>query len=180
MKCIRGTLVLPDICQPDRGLSSMGLDAVVCCDCFERGRLRVQPDPNWHVYVDVTGYRTTDVKDRQEAMAFDKWDVDACEHELGVFLHCRIGNIMTVALLREELSKAADSFPIILSKVIYDGTHGGDHLTVDEVAELLNELNMLEARHSENSLREEYLRYFEGQLRNLIDTSLKLNKPISF
>lgn len=158
----------------------MGLDAVVCCDCFERGRLRVQPDPNWNVYVDATGHRTTDVKRREEWMAFDKWDVDACEHECGVFLHCRIGNISTVAFLREELSKAADSFPIILSKVIYDGTHGGDHLTVDEVAEMHNELIMLESRHSEDSLIEEYLRNFEGDLRDLIDASLRLNKPISF
>jgi hypothetical protein len=158
----------------------MGLDAVVYCDCFESGRLRVQPDPNWKVYVDSDGKRTSDAK-LQEAMAFDRWDdVNACEHESGIFLHCRIGNITKIAFLREELSRAADAFPIILSMVIYNGSHGGDHLTVDEVAELQNELEMLEIRHAENGLIEDYLRHFEEQLRVLINTSLKLNKPIAF
>jgi hypothetical protein len=62
----------------------MGLDAVVYCDCLERGRLRTASRPEWGVHVDEEGGRSPASQDLDEQIAFDTWNHrDACEHEDG-------------------------------------------------------------------------------------------------
>ena len=119
----------------------MGLDACVYCDCFERGRLRTQPRPEWRVYVGKEGYRRAATDDLYEQMAFDAWDWrTACDHEDGVLLHHYLGNIALVGLFREILNPLADRLPVIVHQVIYSGTHCGDHLPLDAVEQLAPEV----------------------------------------
>src|SRR5437763_826217 len=67
----------------------MGLDASVYCDCFERGRLRTQPRPEWGVHLDEDGGRAPATQDLEEQMAFDSWHLpETCEHEGGRPGHC--------------------------------------------------------------------------------------------
>src|SRR5579859_4261482 len=97
----------------------MGLDAKIYCDCFERRRLLVPPRPEWDVCVETEGSRRrrhcTGIL--EDDLEFDQWNYQACEHEFGVRLHHRIGNIATVALIRRVLSDhPGNQFPMILAR----------------------------------------------------------------
>ena len=159
----------------------MGLDATVFCNCFELGLLKTPPLTEWGVYVVPEGHRdcasdlTSERKD-----AFYAWSDVACEHEDGVALHHRIGNISGVAALREELSRAPEQFPLLLSKVLYNGTHAGDWLDVPTVEALQPELKHLSGLHAQDVDGEWFLRQFEQQMRELVACALNLRKPIVF
>lgn len=161
----------------------MGLDASVYCDCFERGRLRTQPRPEWGVYVDHHGgggrWATTD--DLDEEIAFDVWnDRDACEHEDGRLVHHYLGNISLIGLFRELLAPYSDRLPVIVTKVIYSGVHSGDLLSLEDVERLGGEVELLARVQDTNRRNEQFLRRFEGQLRELVECSRRVGKPIVF
>ena len=44
----------------------------------------------------------------------------------GILLHHRIGNLAQVGLLRRELERETPTFPLLLMKVLYSGTHAGN------------------------------------------------------
>ncbi len=79
------------------------------------------------------GLDATVYKVRFEAIpAGDDWsDYEA--------LHVRIGNGATVAhlaVLIEELPDGSARFPLILTRVLYSGTHAGDQIEVHDVGAL--------------------------------------------
>jgi hypothetical protein len=159
----------------------MGLDARVYCECFERGMLRAQPQPEWQVYVDDDGSRATQSKGLEQQMAFDRWNwKDACEHEDGVLLGRRLGNIALIGFFRDILTKQPKNFPIMLGKVIYNGCHCGDFIGVDEVRALEAELTLLSRVHGANSDDEQFLRDFEKSMRELAECSVSVGKPLVF
>jgi hypothetical protein len=159
----------------------MGLDASVNCDCFERGRVRTRPRPEWGVYVDEEGGRSPTTRDLDEQIAFDRWNLrEACQHEGGVLLHHRLGNVALIGLLRRLLNGRADRMPVIVKKVIYSGTHAGDSLSPQVVEQLGAELEILAQVHDENRENERFLRNFERQLHELVETSRTVRKPIVF
>src|ERR1700755_1448803 len=107
----------------------MGLDAPVYCDCYESGRLR-EPPPNPDL-ISVVPDGSLDCRsdDLDTLLEFDRWLLERdCEHENGVLLHHRIGNLAQVTLLRGELNREAGKVPIVLEKVVYSDTHAGDYL----------------------------------------------------
>ncbi len=158
----------------------MGLDATVYCDCFECGRLRTPPLPQWNVYVDSSGARFSRTENLDKDLACDQWNTTACEHKNGVLLHRYLGNITRVGLVRESLSGHAASFPIILGKVVYSGTHAGDFLSVDQVESLRPELDALTEVRPGNERQAQCVCDFEEQLKELVAASLQVRKPISF
>jgi len=159
----------------------MGLDAYVYCDCFERGRLRTQPRPEWGVYVHEEGWREPTTHDLEELLAFDAWNFrDACEHEDGVLLHHRLGNIGLIALFRQLLNSRVDQLPVIVNKIIYSGIHSNDSLTLDAVERLAVELDPLAQVHDADRETEALLRDFEHKLRNLVECARRVQKPIVF
>jgi hypothetical protein len=158
----------------------MGSDAFVYCDCFERGRLRKNPSDTWGVYVDESGFRSAGTTDLAQQWVFDQWDFDACEHESGVLLHHRSGNIAQIGLFRRVLQPIAPAMPIIWNKVIYSGSHGGDYLSVEEVRELGKELPVLRAHYVPNPSDREFLQTFERQLTKLVAASANVGKPTVF
>lgn len=158
----------------------MGLDAYVCCDCFERDTLRTAPRPEWGVHVDEYGGRSCTTENLDEQIEFDAWNFAACKHEWGRLLDHRIGNISLIGLFREMLAPVANRLPVICTKVIYSGSHGGDMLSLEDVARLRDEVKLLVELHVPNARNEAFLRGFETQLRELADCSLRVLKPIVF
>jgi hypothetical protein len=163
----------------------MGLDASVCCDCFERGRLRALPNPDWRVQIDPESGRRWPTNESsmgvEELIRFDRWNwYHACEHERGVLLHQRLGNISLVGLYRKLLKPYADQLPIVTTKIIFSGSHAGDALSLSDVAALPLELSALEQIHLPKSRDEELVRFLGQQLRELVAASKQVGKPIVF
>ena len=159
----------------------MGLDACVYCNCFETGKIRKAPKPEWGAHVTKDGSLGTTCKNLDDQMEFDKWlSQEMCEHENGILVHHRIGNSALVGFLRYILKSNEDQFPIILGNVLYGGTHAGDYLDMEKVRALENELTSLSQLHSDDPQDEEFLRVFERQMRDLVHCSLEVGKPICF
>ena len=154
----------------------MGLDACVCCDCFERGALRSPPLEDWRVYVEANGFLACATEDLDAQIAFDRWYEDsACVHPSGSLISERIGNIALVSLLRGELEEESERYPMLLSRVLYSGTHCGDWIPAEEVGGLLPEIEALAQRHSPEPRHEAFLREFEEQMRRVTDRPNRAN-----
>jgi hypothetical protein len=159
----------------------MGLDAVVYCDCFERGRLREPPPPGCHLSVASDGSVLCGSDDLEVQLAFDQWQLlRACAHELGVLMHRRIGNIALVEALGDELRQQAERFPLLLSKVLQNGTHCGDFIPVGQVDQLRPEVDALTSLRCARPQRIAAVREFAQQMRDLIGCALAVGKPIAF
>jgi len=158
----------------------MGLDAQVKCDCFEKGALKTQPRPEWKVYVHPDGGRATEADTLEMELLFDRWNRVACEHEFGTFFYRPIGNVSLVGTLRRLLSERPEEFRILLENVLYNGTHGGDFLPIEQVKELQIEVERLSKFNAQDSEKEKHLRAFETTMRELVECALKLNKPLVF
>lgn len=158
----------------------MGLDARVYCDCFEQGRLRTAPSIEWRVFVDDSGMRVAHTESLEADMAFDEWTFSACEHPSGVLLHHRIGNIAAVSWIRAALAQQPTLFSFLLSKVVYNGIHAGDSIGTAQLAILSCELQALSKFRAEDALSESLIRHFERQMQELVETALRVNKPIVF
>ena len=159
----------------------MALDAHVCCDCFERGRLRSAPPLGCRLSVSDDGSLLCGNHDLGVQISFDHWQrSEACEHEDGYMVAHRIGNIALVASLRAELQRWPDRFPMILSRVIYDGVHSGDFIPAADVSQLIPVVNALASVHCPDPDMEQFMRGFEAQMRELVAAALRVSKPIVF
>ena len=159
----------------------MGLDATVYCNCFENGKLKELPPYIDSIFVDVDGGLTCKSENFDTLLEFDQWIYHrACEHKNGILLHHRIGNIALVALLRGELSREIEKIPVILQKIIYNGIHGGDFLSLDDVRILQNELDYLADFVASSERNQQFVNDFRQQLIELTNTALEVEKPISF
>jgi hypothetical protein len=159
----------------------MGLDAKVYCNCFEIGRLKQLPPEPALVYVCPDGSLNCRNEDLEVLLEFDEWlRGSACEHKDGVLLHYRIGNIALVGLLREELKREATRFPVLLEKVLYNGVHAGDCLSLDIVIRLQSELKGLAGFAASGERNQAFVGEFKKQMQGLVDAALSIRKPISF
>jgi hypothetical protein len=158
----------------------MGLDALVYCDCFERKLLRVPPRFEWELYVGDDGGRETRSSDPAIQNAVWAWSQDACEHDGGILVHHYLGNVARIGFLREILGEFASRMPVISTKVIYSGTHGGDRITLQDVDILRGEIDTLSGIHDSDTENEQFIRRFEQQLRDLANASAMVQKPIVF
>jgi hypothetical protein len=159
----------------------MGLDAVVYCDCFEKGRLKEPPPSGCRLEIDRDGSMLCGSDALDVQMAFDQWRLHrACNHDDGVLVHHRIGNVALVAALRAELERFPGQFPLILSKVVYNGTHCGDFIADQDVQRLRSEVEALADVRYNNPDMEELIREFKSQMSDLVESALRIGKPISF
>ena len=156
----------------------MGLDATVNCNCFELGLHKEQPPCT--VVVTADGSLDCKSNDLDTQLSFDKWQLHACEHESGILLHHRIGNIAQVGLLRSELKQDELKFPILLTKVLYNGIHSGDYLTSTDIDDLQLELDNLRSWLCSTPSNQEYIDWFRQQMTELVEAATKVRKPISF
>jgi hypothetical protein len=158
----------------------MGLDATVYCNCFESGRLREPPPYPTLISIAPNGSLDCQSDDLDTLLEFDQWLLNrACEHENGVLLH-HIGNLAQVAFLRNEINREAEKFPVPLEKVLYNGTHAGDHLSLDEVSDLHGELDHLDKFVCSSENNKEHVALFRQQMKELAEAAVNIGKPISF
>jgi hypothetical protein len=159
----------------------VGLDATVYCDCFEKGKVRKPPPQPELVYVEPSGQVSLkwDASDADQDKFYD-WLADSCEHgPLGELISRRLGNIALIGFLRELLAETPERFPILLAKVLYDGGHSGDYLTLDEVDYLATEIELLKGIHRSGT-DDSLIRHFELQMSELVEASRSVRKPIAF
>ena len=158
----------------------MSLDAFVRCTCLRDGKAKPHPFPD-RLSFDETGEPTLagDPSD-DDWEAHDKWLADSCEHG-GYLLSMFLGNITRVERLRTFLrgleGKPGPKFPILLEKVLYDGTHTGDHLAREESVALMKEVDTV--LHSRDILAESEKEFFEN-MKQLCEASIETGNPILF
>ena len=161
----------------------MGLDAFIFCDCYEKGRLLEHPPSGLSLRVEPDGSvgREQDDGTLESDIAWDMWrEQRACEHSGGVLLHHRLGNIGLIGLLRAELQREASYFPILLSQVIYNGSHAGDFLTAETIPALQREIEVLRDFKCSTQKTAIFMAQFRTQMSELATTALLIGKPIAF
>lgn len=153
----------------------MGLDAFVFCNCYETGKVKTPPPQPELVYVDAASGEVS-IRCQEpgaDPFLFDQWLLSACEH--GPRMHClcfhHLGNIAHIGFLRDLFRKAPDRFPTLLSKVVFDGTHSGDMLSLSEVEDVANEMSAVRALHCATASDEAILREFEVNMMELVQAA---------
>ena len=163
----------------------MGLNVVVYCDCIEKGRVKIpHPRPDL-LFINETGAPDISSSDPRDMEAHDRWEaLQPCEHQHFWLIENWLGNVSLIGsirtLLKQYSSDPAAEYPVLWSKVIYDGSHSGDFLASDSVQHLSNEVARLSSRGrlptSDTTPLAELLR----KLEDLVRASQRVDKPISF
>ena len=155
----------------------MGLDASVRCNCIKEGKARPHPFPELLAF-DETGEPT--LKGDRETnlklwLKHDKWYRDSCPHA-GYLVEKRLGNMASVAYVRGFLENhSPNSFPLLLERVVYSGTHSGDCLAASDVPQLLTETRRLQGLTSDPLIIQ-----FTSDVTALAEASLATGNPIVF
>jgi hypothetical protein len=158
----------------------MGLDAHVVCACLRDGRAKPHPLPE-RLGFDETGepYLKGNPSPADDAL-HDRWWTASCEHG-GYQIGVRLGNITGVAKIREFLrtleGNPGPKFPILLQKVVYDGTHCGDWIPIELTRELSSEVDIV--LHSSDILND-WEKEFFGNMKKLCEASVVTGNPIVF
>jgi len=156
----------------------MGLDALVYCDCHELGRMRSAPPTP--AKVDDTGALVPSAQNSQEVAAFDRWRADACEHPGGIAVREHLGNVATIAALHEALGRQPKAFPILVERVLYSGSHTGDHLALALLSGLGLELARLADVPDMDAQEQQGLLQFRERLGTIVRVAREVGKPIVF
>jgi hypothetical protein len=161
----------------------MALDACVYCNCYETGKAKTPPPQPDLVYVDPDTGEVALLCEAEGAdePRFYEWRSSACEHgPLGQLVAHRLGNIARIGFLRGRLQETPAQFPTLLSKVVYNGTHLGDELTLSDIERVAIEMPALHALHCSDDSEEAMVREFEAQMLELIHAAKYVCKPIVF
>jgi len=155
----------------------MGLNASVCCNCIKEGRARPHPFPELLAF-DETGEPT--LKGDRDAnlklwLKHDKWYRNSCPHA-GYLVEKHLGNTASVAYVRGFLeSHFPNSFPLLLERVAYSGTHSGDWIADSDVPQLLTETRRLQGLTSDP-----FILQFTNDVVELAEASIATGNPIVF
>jgi hypothetical protein len=156
------------------------LDAYVRCTCIRDGRAKPHPFPEKLTFDESSTPSLTGDPSDDEWDAHDKWFGESCEHG-GYLLALPLGNITRIQHLRSFLrglqGKPGPRLPILLEKVIYNGTHTGDWIPRDESPALLKEVETV--LHSRDILASGEKEFFEN-LKQLCEASIETGNPILF
>ncbi len=155
----------------------MGLDASVRCNCIKEGKARPHPFPELLAFDEageptLKGDRDTNLK---LWLKHDKWYGDSCPHS-GYLVEKRLGNMASVANVRGFLENhSPNSFPLLLERVVYSGTHSGDWVAASEVPQLLTETRRLQGLTSDPLILQ-----FTNDVVELAEASIATGNPIVF
>jgi hypothetical protein len=155
----------------------MGLDASVHCNCVKEGKAPPHPFPELLAF-DETGEPTLK-SDADISLKLwskhDKWYRDSCPHS-GHLVEKHLGNISLVACVRGFLEdNSRNSFPLLLERVVYSGTHSGDWVAASEVPQLLTETRRLQGSTSDPVIIQ-----FTNDVIELAEASIATGNPIVF
>ena len=158
----------------------MQLQATVFCDCFERGRLLVQPHPEWHVEVDDTGrrHRSTPRAGADDLDAEEEWTWSACEHPGGKLATAALGSDDGIRHVRERIAPHAATFPILVAILRQDVSPWEKFVAPSQLEALIAEAMRL--GNIQGARRDGHLRHFEDELRRMIEAALPARRPIAF
>ena len=158
----------------------MALDGFVRCTCIREGKAKPHPLPK-RLKFGKSGepYLSGEPTDK-EWDAHDRWLSNSCEHE-GFLLALFLGNITRVQNLRSFLralqGKPGPRFPVLLNKVLYNGTHTGDWIPIKYSPALLKEVNTV--LHSSDILSDSEKEFFNN-MKLLCEASIQTGNPIMF
>jgi|SRR5580704_9264046 hypothetical protein len=158
----------------------MSLDAFVRCTCIRDGKAKPHPFPERLTFDEIGEPTLTGDPSDDEWDAHDHWLGESCEHE-GYLVSEALGNITRVGNLRSFLrhlqGKPGPRFPMLLTKVLYDGTHTGDWLSSEQAEKLLKEVDTV--LHSSDILAESEKEFFSS-MKRLCEASIATGNPIMF
>jgi len=158
----------------------MALDGFVRCTCIRDGKAKPHPLPKLFTWDEDNSPSLSGDPTEEEWEAHDRWMHESCEHE-GFLVSEFLGNITRAQHLRDFLrglqGNPGPRFPILLKKVIYNGTHTGDFLPVKESPALLKEVNIVLA--SRDILTEGEKDFFDS-MKRLCEASIATGNPIMF
>ncbi len=167
----------------------MGLDAMIYCDCVEKNRLKVpHPFPGL-LYIEKNGSPAIRSKDEAKQEMHDAWmELPPCKHNSMMVDGYGLGHAGLInhvnELLQSVLRPPLPSCPVLLERVLYDGTHTGDYLTISQVGKLWLELKKLKRLDLKNlgvSLRDsDLITLVVAELNQLAKAARRVNKPIAF
>jgi hypothetical protein len=158
----------------------MALDAFVRCTCIRDGKAKPHPLPDRLTFDEAGEPTLTGDPSDDDWEAHDQWLADSCEHE-GYLLSMFLGNITRVGNLRSFLRHLQGTpgprFPMLLTKVLYDGTHTGDWISSEHSKKLLKEVEIV--LHSSDILAESEKEFFNN-MKQLCEASIATGNPIMF
>ena len=158
----------------------MALDAFVRCTCIRDGKAKPHPFPERLSFDESGEPILTGDPSEEEWEEHDQWLANSCEHE-GFLLSMFLGNITRVKNLRSFLralqGKPGPRFPILLEKVLYDGTHTGDWVPLEDSPALLKEVDTV--LHSSDILADSEKEFFNN-MKQLCEASIAPGNPIMF
>lgn len=158
----------------------MALDGFVRCTCIRDGKAKPHPFPERLAFDEIGEPTLTGDPSDEEWEAHDKWLGESCQHQ-GFLLALFLGNITRVQNLRSFLrglqGKPGPRFPILLGKVLYDGTHTGDSIPSRQAAKLLQEVETV--LHSSDILADSEKEFFNN-MKQLCEASVATGNPIMF
>ena len=158
----------------------MSLDAFVRCTCIRDGKAKAHPLPDRLTFDEAGKPTLTGDPSEDEWEAHDQWLGESCEHE-GYLVSEALGNITRVGNLRSFLrhlqGKPGPRFPMLLTKVLYDGTHTGDWISSEHAEKLLKEVNTV--LHSSDILADSEKEFFNN-MKRLCEASMQTGNPIMF
>jgi|SRR5690348_7970767 len=156
---------------------TVGLNASVCCNCVKERKAPPHPFPELLAF-DETGepiLKSDGDINLKFWLQHDKWYRDSCPHS-GYLVCKRLGNITAVAYVRGFLeNNSASSFPLLLERVVYSGTHTGDRISARDVPQLLIETRRLQSLTSDPIILQ-----FTNDVVELADASVATGNPIVF
>lgn len=159
----------------------MSLDGYVRCSCIREGKAKkLHPFPDRFMWDESSAPSLSGDPTDEEWEAHDKWVQKACEHQ-GFLISEFLGNITRVKNVRDFLKglqgEPGPKFPILLKKVVYDGTHTGDWLPAKQTPALRKEVDLVLA--SRDILTPGEKEFFES-MKRLCEASLATGNPIGF
>jgi hypothetical protein len=167
----------------------MGLDAVIFCNCVETGKLRVpHPFPRL-LYALKNGRPAIRSVDTAKIAKHVAWtELPPCKHEDMMVDGCSLGNAGGVGVIYKVLSHAQKppktTFPILLNKVFYSGTHCMDFLTLTQIRKLdvelkkLRQLKLTDLGFATSDVG--WVSEILVNLTRLVKVAQKVGKPIAF
>jgi hypothetical protein len=158
----------------------MTLDARVRCTCLRDGRAKPHPFPERLAVDESCEPILKGNPSDHDCEIHDRWFAESCEH--GGYIRAEfLGNTTRIAHLRDFLrglqGNPGPRFPILLTKVIYNGTHTGDWISSKQAAELLKEVDTV--LHSQEILADSEKDFFFA-MKRLCEASVETGNPIAF
>lgn len=159
----------------------MSLDGYVRCNCIRDGKVK-KPHPvaGKLVWDEANAPSLSGEPTEEEWEAHDQWVQEACEHE-GILVSEFLGNITRIKNVRDFLrglqGNPGPKFPILLKRVVYDGTHTGDWVPAKQTAALLKEVNLV--LQSSDILTQGEREFFEA-MKRLCEASVATGNPVGF